>query len=988
MRKLAVSIVVSLLFPLILSLWPSQAQQSDPLDQQIEQLMAQMSTAEKVGQIFLVAFDGADVGSDSDIAQLIFDYNIGGVVLSTANGNIVNFGDTPSSVALLTNQLQALALPSARPREGLEPDVPTPTISSPYIPLIIATEHEGDAYPFTKLINGFTPVPNNMAIGATWNPQYARTVGRIVGQELAAVGVNMLLGPSLDVLDRPRPAGRGDLGTRSFGGDPFWVGEMGQAYVQGIHEGSRLNPDTDLHGRVAVVAKHFPGHGGSDRLPDQDIPVVQKTLEQLKQIELFPFLAVMQANDAQARTDALMTAHIRYRGLKNIRELTNPVSVDRQTMDMLLAELPELQAWRNAGGVFVSDALGVKSIQTFYDPLGQEFRGRRIAQDAFLAGNDLLYMAEYGLQGVATSQDELANIKDAILHFRNKYEQDPLFKERIDASVRRILRLKLQLYPQFALEAVQVDPRAVAERVGRGRPEIFQIAQDALTLIAPESVNFIVDRLAGDEQIVIFTDDRQLPSSCPAPVCQPDSYFIAPDALASTLLRLYGRGEGATGEISADNVQSFTFTELARFLNTPPALPTPTPAPEQPILTPVSPSPVAAALEQADWVVFAMLDGRSDTSETAPTGALKQFLAQRGDLVQSKRVIVLAFGSPYYLDTTEISKLDAYYGVYSRVEPFIEASVRAFFGDPEFIPQGASPVSIEGINYNLLEEQTAPDPNQIIGLYIHAKNGVTLTQTLEGTPPATPQQPQQVQVGDTITLRTSVILDHNGHVVPDGTPAEFLFTYSPEAGGLPLSQRTSTKDGVAEVVFILDRAEPLEITVRSKDAQTSGFRLTPEGLITPTPLPSPTPTSTSTPTPTPTETPTPTPTETPTPTPTETPTPTLTPTLVIVVTPQQPQARVDGRDLALVAVATTFVGGAGFIVGRQRNGSAATGMRLFLWSWIVGMASYTLYGVGRLGALESVGAWGASLAGTLGGLLPVLGYLLLGRWLTRHRHTG
>jgi beta-N-acetylhexosaminidase len=100
-------------------------------------------------------------------------------------------------------------------------------------------------------------------------------------------------------------------------------------------------------------------------------------------------------------------------------------------------------------------------------------------------------------------------------------------------------------------------------------------------------------------------------------------------------------------------------------------LPPPTTEIETPTPTPAS--PVETALVEADWVVFAILDVRSDNGDTVEPNAVKQFLDERDDLMQNKEIVVLAFNSPYYLDTTEISKLDAYYGIYSRIEPFIDA---------------------------------------------------------------------------------------------------------------------------------------------------------------------------------------------------------------------------------------------------------------------------------------------------------------------------
>jgi beta-N-acetylhexosaminidase len=984
-RGIAILVLIFVIASFVASLLPSYAQQGDPIDLQVEQLMQRMSTADKVGQLFLVTFSGNDVGEESAIADLITNYKVGGTVLSTAAGNIINEGNTPIDVTLVTNALQELALASTLPEESLEPETPTPGVTSPFIPLFIGVEHEGDAFPFTQLINGFSPVPNNMAIGATWKTEHARTVGRIVGEEMAAVGINLLLGPSLDVLEKPRPAGRGDLGTRTFGGDPFWVGKMGQAYIAGVHEGSRSDPEQG-HGRVAVVSKHFPGHGDSDRRADEEVPVVQKALEQLEQIELVPFKAVTQPDDPQMRSDALMTAHISYRGLAgNVREQTNPISVDPQAMSLLL-EIPEVSAWHEAGGIIVSDALGVMAIQRFYSPSLQEFNGRRIAQDAFDAGNDLLFLSEYGLQGVATPAEQLANMKDAIEHFRNRYEQDQLFRERVDASVRRILRLKLELYPEFSLEQVQVDPSAAGELTGQQRDQIFQIAKDAITLIAPRSASFIVDRPERNARIVIFTDDRELPATCPAPRCQPGSFYIGRNALEDTVLRLYGPGEGATGDINPANVQSFTFSELSDYMNAPPVPlpPPPEAATEGETPTPIPPNPVEEALEEADWIVFGMLDVRGENGEATEPNAVKQFLDIRDDLTQQKNIVVLAYNSPYYLDTTEISKLDAFYGVYSRVAPFIEASVRALFGEGEFFPKGASPVSIEGINYNLMEVQTAPDPNQTIDLIIHARNGVTVTVPMEGTPGITPEALPVYQVGDTLTLRTGVIVDHNSHPVPDQTPVQFVFTYSPEAGGLPIIKEEGTRDGIAETEFTLERAEPLAISVWSRDAQSSKIiRLNPDQPPVTEIPPTPTPTNTPTPTPTPTNTPTPTPTNTPTVTPsltpTATPTPTNTPTPTPTIVPEEPPPRVDGGDLAVAAVSIVMIGALGFVVGRHDGGSATTGLRLFLWCWIFGMIGYVVYAVGVLEDVEQVETGGPVLAGVITGLIPLVLYATLGR---------
>jgi beta-N-acetylhexosaminidase len=191
-----------------------------------------------------------------------------------------------------------------------------------------------------------TPLPSQMALGATWSTDLSSEVGKVQGKELSALGFNLLIGPSLDVLEVPTTDSGGDLGIRTFGGDPFWVGALGQAYITGIHQGSS--------GKMVVASKHFPGFGGSDRLPEEEVATVLSSLEQLKQIDLAPFFAVTgNAPNPESMTDALVVSHIRYQGFQgNIRATTRPVSFDPQAFAQLIS-LPAFDTWRQDGGVMI-----------------------------------------------------------------------------------------------------------------------------------------------------------------------------------------------------------------------------------------------------------------------------------------------------------------------------------------------------------------------------------------------------------------------------------------------------------------------------------------------------------------------------------------------------------------------------------------------------------------------------------------------------------
>ena len=160
------------------------------IDAQVDELLAQMGVEDKVGQLFLIHFAGNDTDILSDISVLIHAYRVGGVVLSPRHRNFTNQRgvDTPAEVASLSNQLQALAygllLPDAISlvdEENIPLLVETlPTLADELaeadrppmnIPLFVGVEQMGDDFGVTSLRRGFTELPNQMTLGAAWNPE-------------------------------------------------------------------------------------------------------------------------------------------------------------------------------------------------------------------------------------------------------------------------------------------------------------------------------------------------------------------------------------------------------------------------------------------------------------------------------------------------------------------------------------------------------------------------------------------------------------------------------------------------------------------------------------------------------------------------------------------------------------------------------------------------------------------------------------------------
>lgn len=949
---------------------------------QARQLLQEMSVEERVGQLFLITFEGTSTRRNDAISELLLQYKVGGVLLRAENDNFDTAGDElPSQVADLSNRLQRIALlgETAFITDTVSGDAATPTLPALQpngaIPLLVATMQEGNGAPYSEIRNGLTPLPSPMAIGASWEPAYAEEIGTILGRELSALGVNVVLGPSLDVLEDPDPDRLSDLGVRTFGGDPYWVGLMGRAYTRGLHDGS--------DGRLAVVPKHFPGRGSSDRPLDEEVSTVRKSLEQLKQVELAPFFAVTGNSPGNTSTaDAMLVTHIRYQGFQgNLRDTTAPVSLDPPALQSLMS-LANFSTWRDAGGLLVSDSLGVRAVQRFYDNSGQEFPHRQVAKDALLAGNDVLMTDQFALQP-ATFEAQVTNLMDTLTWFQEKYLTDPAFQQRVDDAVLRILELKLRLYDgDFSQENVLVDETSPLAGPRQSRERILDMAQSAMTLISP-SVGELQERMprapGPEDQIVIFTDVREAQqcSECPP---QP---YIAADSLEQRILALYG--PLASAQISPEQIISFTYGDLKQFLaagpgDIGPPTPVPTIAPEdadEPSEeTSSTPTPayspafqVQSALQSAEWIVFAALD---ITSAVPDSDALRQFLAQRPDIVRDKRTIVFAYDAPYYLDTTEVSKLTAYYGVYSKIDAFIDASVRTLF--QETPARGSLPVDVSSIDYNLLEV-TQPDPDQVIDLFV----------VRDGSPQSPPsEEPLELVVGDTLKLRTGVIVDHNGNPVPDGTPVEFI-QQDRLQGFVSLIGERPTVGGVAELDYVLEaRTGQFRITATAGDATSSqqldiaigeNVRVV---LVTLTPSP--------------TETPTPTPTETPTPTRTPSPSPPA-PTATTTATPLPTDPGLDialrealmllGLILGLLVTATLTI----IVLYSIGHYEVNRLVGLLAWSWVGSLLAYNSLALRLPGIilLDQLGAW-AGLAATLAG--GILGLAVAWRMMAPGQRSG
>ncbi len=381
----------------------------DPYRDEVLDLMRHMTLEQKVGQLFVIEVAGRDANRVSDQAlatnqrlygvdtpaQAIAKYQPGGVIYYTTRNNDDNVGD-PAQVARLSNGLQFTAM---LPPRG--------------IPLQISVDQEGGSL-VARFGAPATQLPGNMALGAGRSAVDARRSAKIIGTELAAVGVTQDYAPVSDVNINPNnPV----IGTRSIGSDPELVSELVDAQVRGYHAGG-----------VSAVSKHFPGHGDTGVDSHFGLPQVSHTLAQLEAIDLPPFRAAIAAG-----VDTIMTAHV-------VLPAIDPSGVPATMSYPILTGL--LRHELGFRGLIVTDALDMAGATATFPPDVAPVQ-------AVLAGADQLLVPP-----------EMDTAYGAVLDAVNT---GVIRRQRLDESVYRIL---LHKFRHGLFSNPYVDPTTATQVMG------------------------------------------------------------------------------------------------------------------------------------------------------------------------------------------------------------------------------------------------------------------------------------------------------------------------------------------------------------------------------------------------------------------------------------------------------------------------------------------------------------------------------------------
>jgi beta-N-acetylhexosaminidase len=364
---------------LLASLIPQSAlpQEATP----VADAVAGMPLEVKIGQMIIAGVQDETVGEDS--RHIIDDLHIGNIILMGRNF------DSPEQVLRLTQDLQDLAM------------------GANGVPLLIGTDQEGGLVQRANYYAGFTPMPPAQLVGSAEDPALAEQYGRMVGDELSAVGISIDFAPVLDVNDNPTNPVIGALG-RSFGTTPELVEVSALPFIAGLHAAG-----------VMAAGKHFPGHGSTTTDSHKALPFVDKDRAALEAVDIAPFRAAIETG-----IDMIMPAHVVYRAL-DPSEL--PATLSEPILTGLLRE--EL----GFTGVIVTDDLGMEGIMQIAPP---EESGVR----AILAGADMLTCVRMTTTG--SCQPEM--IEQLHKGLMKAATDGRLPMARIDESVQRILDLKMQ----------------------------------------------------------------------------------------------------------------------------------------------------------------------------------------------------------------------------------------------------------------------------------------------------------------------------------------------------------------------------------------------------------------------------------------------------------------------------------------------------------------------------------------------------------------
>ena len=421
------------------------------------EIVAKMTLEQKIAQMLMPSFrywkNGDKIGDvpvlNDEMRNCIKNHGFGGVIVFAEN-----IKGTEQTIRLIDDMQNA-------------------SVSGGNLPLLIATDQEGGRV--TRLATG-TSMPGNMSLGALNDKNSAKEYAEIMGSELSAVGINVDFAPVVDVNNAPNnPV----INIRSFSSDPDIVADMGQAFIEGLHEEG-----------VITALKHFPGHGDTGTDSHTGLPRIDKTYSEIKKLELVPFKRGIDAN-----SEMIMTAHIQfpqieketYTSIKTGEKINLPATLSKTMITDILRED------MGYNGVVVTDSLDMASIK-------DHFTLEDTAKLAINADVDLLLIPFY----MMNAQD-IAKIDEYIDSIADMVKNNEIDEATITRSAERIVSLKLERglseYNEDVEQKIKDAKKIVGSKEHHDRE--LEIAAKAVTILKNDN-NVFPAKLGENEKAVVF----------------------------------------------------------------------------------------------------------------------------------------------------------------------------------------------------------------------------------------------------------------------------------------------------------------------------------------------------------------------------------------------------------------------------------------------------------------------------------------------------
>ncbi|CCO23952.1 glycoside hydrolase family 3 protein [Maridesulfovibrio hydrothermalis] len=335
-----------------------------------------------IGQMVMVGFRGMEAGAESFVAKDIRDAGVGGVILFSKdcalNSTVRNISDS-TQLKKLTTSLQAYS----------------------QIPLFIAVDQEGGIISRLTGEMGFPSTPSAAELGNSGDIQAAFRAGRLTGQTLRSVGINMDFAPVVDV---NRNAANPVIAAlqRSFSDDPAIVARFAEAFIDGLHSE-----------KIISSIKHFPGHGSSVGDSHHGFTDVTETWSEL---EFYPFAKII----SDGKADMVMTAHIYNKKL----DRRYPATLSRKVITGILR--------RKLGfkGIIVTDDMQMGAISSRYGFKEAIHKAVYAGADILLFGNNLTYEPGLGTKAVNALKELVHEGKITERRIKQSYHRIMLGKKK------------------------------------------------------------------------------------------------------------------------------------------------------------------------------------------------------------------------------------------------------------------------------------------------------------------------------------------------------------------------------------------------------------------------------------------------------------------------------------------------------------------------------------------------------------------------------